>query len=96
MKIDQSHTIPCGVDSGGINSDKFHGAIQGEKQCHEQEQERSDEALYDVNECRLDPPKVRAAHHAEMDYFRKMKVYDKVPIQKCKDPQESRQFGPGG
>ena len=39
----------------------------------------------DVNNCKLDPLKVREAREAEMEYFRPVQVYRKAPIQKYKD-----------
>jgi hypothetical protein len=44
-----------------------------------------DFAWDDVNNCQLDASRVREARKAEMDYFKKMQVYKKVPIQRCKD-----------
>ena len=38
----------------------------------------------DVNNCKLDPARVREARKAEMEYFQKMRVYKKVPVQECK------------
>ena len=37
----------------------------------------------DVNNCELDPPRVREARKAEMEYFHKMHVYTKVSVQEC-------------
>ena len=39
----------------------------------------------DVNDCELDLERVKEARKAEIEYYRKMKVYKKVPIQKCTD-----------
>ena len=46
--------------------------------CHE-----SDEAFDDVTGAYLDPKLVREARAAEIQYFRKLGVYKKVPISKC-------------
>ena len=39
----------------------------------------------DVNNCKLDPARVREARKADMEYLQKMQVYKKVSVQKCKD-----------
>lgn len=62
-------------DSGDLGR-----GIQEEQQCHAKELDRVWEARDDVNDCRLDPIKARAARQAEMDCFNKMKVYPKVPV----------------
>lgn len=73
-KVDRPNMFLCGVESGVVHSEELESAVQGERQCHEQDVHMDDEAWDDVNDCRLDPVKVRAARQAEMEYFRKMKV----------------------
>ena len=41
------------------------------------------EAWDDVSGKELDPRKVRAARREEMEYYKKMGVYDKVPLEEC-------------
>ena len=41
--------------------------------------------IHVVNNCKLDPARVREPRKAEMEYFQKMHVYKKVPVEKCKD-----------
>ena len=50
------------------------------------EPESQDELAWnDVNNCKLDPARLREARMAEMEYFQKMQVYQKVSVQSCKD-----------
>ena len=44
---------------------------------------QSAEAWDDVSGKELDPKKVMAARREEMEYYKKMGVYDKVPIEEC-------------
>ena len=51
-----------------------------------QEPETHDEFAWDdVNNCNLDPARVREARRAEMEYFQRLQVYQEVPVQKSKD-----------
>lgn len=61
-------------------------AKASEQQCHDKDDDQDDEAAWgDVNDCQLDPAKVRRARAAEMTFSKKMQVYDKVPWQRCRD-----------
>ena len=44
---------------------------------------RGEFAWDDVNNCKLDPARVREAPKAKVEYFQKS-TYKKVPVQKCK------------
>ena len=48
------------------------------------------EAWDDVSGKELDPQKVMIARREEMEYYKKMGVYDKVPIEECIRGQGSR------
>lgn len=69
--------------------EELDDAVRVEKQCHEHEHEYDEEAWGDVNDCRVDLAKVRAARQAEIDYFRTMRVYDTGIVQKCKDGEDA-------
>ena len=55
------------------SADKYH-----EPENHD------DVAWDDVNNCKLDPARVREERKAGMDYFQKMQVYKKVQFRSAK------------
>ena len=67
------------------DEDEIQEALESAARCHEQLPGVDDEAWGDVNNCKFDPLKVRKAREEDMEYFRRMQVYRKAPIQKCKD-----------
>ena len=67
------------------SEEDIQAAQESPAQCHELPNGLGLEARGDVNHCKLDPVKVRKAREEEMEYFRRMQVYRKVPIQRCKD-----------
>jgi hypothetical protein len=96
-EIDMQQLFVCEVNGNDVNDESVQEALESSERCHEPDPDTStttmkddefkiDEVAWDdVNNCPLDPVKVREARRAEMDYFRKMKVYKKVPLQRCKD-----------
>ena len=46
---------------------------------------RDELAWNDVNNCKLDPARLREARMADTEYFQKMQVHKKVSVQPCKD-----------
>ena len=60
-------------------------AHESSERCRDQLTGIDDEAWGDVNNCKLDPLKAQKAREEEMGYVRRMQVYRKVPIQRCKD-----------
>ena len=84
--IDDSKLFICSVDSGAVTDDELNEAQAGEGKCHEAPAEDEGGIAWDdVNNCELNYKMVQEARKAEMDYFRKMQVYKKVPIRRCKD-----------
>ena len=57
--------------------------VDPNKDLHEDDLEQGVMASDDVSGEELDVKQVRGARKEEMAYFRKMKVYDKVPKSKC-------------
>lgn len=80
----QTQLFLCEVQVGDITHGEPEEAAEAKQQCHEPEG-MLEEAWDDVNNCRLDPAKVSEARRAEMEFFRNMKVYTKLPLQRCKD-----------
>ena len=62
------------------DEDEVQEAHESLARCHEQLSEVDDEAWDDVNNCKLDPLKVRKAREEEMEYFSRTQVYRKAPI----------------
>ncbi len=61
-------------------------AKESANECHEPDEQVEQEVAWDdVKNCKLDPANVREARVAEMDYLRRMKVYNKVPVQSRED-----------
>ena len=84
MGVDARQLFVCEVIGQNVQKEDIDEIHESANKCHESE--NHDEIAWDdVNNCQLDPARVRAARMAEMEYFRKMRVYRKVPIQKCKD-----------
>lgn len=85
VKSDKMQVFLHSVDDRGVDMDQLSQAKEGEHQCHEGHAEESCEIAWDdVNDCKLDLVKVRQARNAEMDFFKKMQVYRKVPKQRCR------------
>ena len=79
---DAQELFICAVSMENVNEEDIKEAMNGSGKCHEAETDWDGiEAWDDVNNCRLDPKKVHEARQAEIEYFRKMRVYKKVPIQ---------------
>jgi hypothetical protein len=98
LKTDHRQLFLCEVNATDITDDQVAEAKESADKrrdqndntmtwtCQYDSDDKVDEIAWDdVNNCKLDPVKVKDARQAEMDYFRRMKVYQKVPIQKCKD-----------
>lgn len=86
IKTDKMQLLLHSVGDRDIDTDQLSQAKEGEQQCHEDVAEESFELAWgDVNDCRLDPVKVRQARRAEMEFFKLMQVYRTVPKQRCRD-----------
>jgi hypothetical protein len=83
--MDERQMFMCEVTTGDAEYEDVETAMEQANNCHKEEVPETDIAWDDVNNCELDPQKVREARAAEMEYFKRMKVYSKVPVQKCKD-----------
>ena len=83
--MDEKRCCLCSVIQAMPDADEIQEAHESAARCHEQLPEVDDEAWDDVNNCKLDPLKARKGREEEMEYFRRMQVYHKVPIQRCKD-----------
>lgn len=83
MKNDKMQIFMYQLDDQEFNDERVQEAQDAERQCHEQDQYEI--AWGDANDCELYPIKVRLARQAEMEFFKKMRVYKKVPKQKCRD-----------
>ena len=81
VRLDDKKLFICQVTTELPAQDKIEETKLAAERCHEDES--AEYAWDDVNKCQLDPMKVKAAWAVEMEYFRKMKVYRKVPIQTC-------------
>ena len=80
VSIDDMQLFVCEVINKNLG-EKYMEEINDK--CHERES-HDDFAWDNVNNCKLDPARVREARKEEMEYFQKMQVYMKVPVQKCK------------
>lgn len=86
IKPDTMQLFLYNVDDRDVDMDRLSQAKEGEHQCHEDlAQENYEVAWDDVNDCKLDPVKVRQARSAEMEFFKKIQVYRKVSKQRCRD-----------
>ena len=85
QKIHEKRLFLCSVIQELPSEEDIQSAYESSAQCHEPTNELDLEAWGDVNNCKLDPVKVRKTREEEMGYFRRMQVYRKVPIQRCKD-----------
>ena len=85
QKMNEHRLFLCSVIQELPSEEDIQSAHESSAQCHESTNELDLEAWGDVNNCKLDPVKVRKAREEEMEYFRRMQVYRKVPIQRCKD-----------
>ena len=83
--MDEKRLFLCSVIQELPREEDMQEAHESSAQCHEQLTGLDCEAWDDVNNCKLDPLKVRKAREEEMEYFRRMQVYRKVPIQRRKD-----------
>ena len=57
---------------------------EGADKCHEPET-HDEFAWAEVNNCKLDPPRVREARETGVEYFLKMQFYNNILDHKCKD-----------
>ena len=74
----------CAVTGRNVEQDEVDEAHESAEKCHEAEVQFNNEFAWDdVNDCELNVDMVKAARAAEMDYFREITVYRKVPIQRC-------------
>lgn len=86
IKTDQMQLCLYNIDGEDVVMDQVEQAKDGETQCHESSEVNYDEVAWgNVNECKLDPIKVRQARRAEMEFLKKMQVHKKVPKQTCRD-----------
>ena len=87
IKADSMQMFICATTGCEVKEEDVEEANANANKCHESEQDftNMEYAWDDVNNCELNVDKVKEARAAEMAYFRKMKVYKKVPIQRCKD-----------
>ena len=73
--------------SDGKNGGKLMKEAKGlQEQCATAEEDNEEEmavAWDDVFGAALDPNKVRAARAEELEYVRKMNLYNKVPVSEC-------------
>ena len=85
-EIDKRQLFVCNIEVNPIDSEEMNKARESADRCHQDDGGGEDEYAWDdVNNCSLDPSRVKDARKAEIEYFRKMRVYKKVPIQRCKD-----------
>ena len=64
-----------------VSADDLHKMEKSSGSCHEDDGDQV--AFDDVTGASLDPTLVKEARNKEMEYFRKMQVYKKVPRSKC-------------
>ena len=62
-----------------VDDDSIHGATQESEELHEEQE--WDQASDDVAGQELDPNSVRQAGREEIEYFKKLGVHIKVPIE---------------
>ncbi len=85
-KVDSIQMFVCAATGGAVEKEEVDEAKASADKRHEADGQFVQEYAWDdVNDCMLDVNKVKEARAAEMEYLRKMKVYRKVPIQRCKD-----------
>ena len=94
MSVDDMQLFVCEVINKNVEEEYMEEINVSAKKCYEPER-RDDFAWDDVNNFKLDPARVGEARKAEMEYFRKMHVFKKVPVQRCKD-REDADKGQGG
>ena len=80
QKTNENILFLCSVIQELPSEEGIQSAHESSAQRHEPTNELDLEAWGDVNNCKLDPVKVRKAREEEMEYFRRMQVYRKVPI----------------
>ncbi len=84
--IDAKLLFICEVTCPTVADEDVETAMESASECHEAGAQVDQEVGWDdVNSCQLDPARVCEARAAEMEHFRKMKVYKKVSTQRCKD-----------
>ena len=84
VSIDDMQLFVCEVIVKILEEEYMEEINESAPQCCEPES-RDELAWNDVNNCKLDPARLREARMAEMEYFQKMQVYKKVSVQSCKD-----------
>ena len=86
LKADAMQMFVCAVTGRNVEQDEVAEAQESAEKCHGVDVPVDLEFAWDdVNDCELNIDMVKSARAAEMEYFHKMKVYRKVPIQKCRD-----------
>ena len=85
-KLDAANLFICSATNDMPIEEAIEEAHEGANRTHERSFDFDEEIAWDdVHDKELDLANVKEARKAEMDYFRQMKVYRKVPRQKCKD-----------
>lgn len=76
---DYKQLFRCNIETGDVSPEQVAQSQAVEMQCHHNGGCEIDEVAWgDVNDCKLDPTKVRQAREADLSFFKKTRVYEKV------------------
>ena len=81
--IEDTQLFVCEVIDKNLEDEYMDEINESADKCHEPENHRNF-AWDDVDNCKLDPARVQEARKVDMEYFQKMHVYKKVPVQKSR------------
>lgn len=84
---DEKQLLMCNIETSDASAEHMTEAQQTvEMPCRDKQGCEIDGVAWDdVNDCTMDPVKVKQAREAGMSLFKRMRVFEKVPRQKCRD-----------